>query len=272
MGFEELGKKLIRLGQDTKSGVQKAGETYQINSKLADEKKKLEQLYRAIGEAVYAANADAPLEGMEEEFEAIKAVQETIAEYNEELNKKKGIVFCGECGREAAKGEKFCAGCGTKLPEMEDDYSEKMKQDAKEAVNEAGEIMGDVMEKAKGFMGSMADKADAFVKGVASRVNNKNKDNVVVELEEHEVKTMDAEETAEGSVDPEAAEEESVAESPEEILEEVVEEASKTAEETVENMAEAVKDAVEEAAETAGETVEDVLDAVEEAVDASEEK
>lgn len=285
MGFEELGKKLMRLGQDTKSGVQKAGETYQINSKLADEKKKLEQLYRAIGEAVYAANVETPLEGLEDEFEAIKAVMESIADYTEQLNKKKGIAVCPECGREAAKGEAFCAECGAKLPEVEDDYSEKMKQDAKEAVNEAGEIMGDVMEKAKGFMGSMADKADAFVKGVASRVNNQNKDDVVVELEEHEVKTVDAEDAAEGSVEPQAAAQEGVAEAAEEILEEAEEvteaveetveevtEAAEDVEETAEEVSEAVKEAVEEAAETAGETVEEVLDAVEEAVEAAEEK
>lgn len=253
MGFEELGKKLLRLGQDTKNGVQKVGETYQLNSKLADEKKKLDQLYRAIGEAVYAAHTEKPLENMEEEFEAIKEVLENIEDINEQINRKKGIAFCTECGKEASRGENFCAGCGAKLPEVEDDYSEKMKQDAKEAVDEAGEIMGDVMVKAKGFMGNMVGKADAFVKGVASRVNNPNKDDVVAELEEHEVTTMDAEDAAEGSADAPTSVEEGMETSPEEILEEA-------------------QETVEEAAETAGETVEEVLEAVEEAVDDKEEK
>ena len=39
MGFEQLGRKLMNLGQDAKSGVQKVGETYQVNNKLNDEKK-----------------------------------------------------------------------------------------------------------------------------------------------------------------------------------------------------------------------------------------
>lgn len=269
MGFEELGKKLMRLGMDTKSGVQKVGETYQLNSKLADEKKKLDQLYRAIGEAAYAAHAENPLENLEEEFEAIKVVLENIEDLNEQINRKKGIAFCTECGKEAVRGEVFCAACGAKLPEVEEDYSEKMKQDAKEAVNEAGEIMGDVMVKAKDFMGNMAEKADAFVKGMASRVNNK--EDVVAELEEHEVTTTDVEDAAEGSVDAEAAVEESVDASEEEIVEEAQETVEEVIE-TVEEMAEAVAEAVEEAAENTEETVEEVLDAMKDAVDAAEEK
>ena len=52
MGFESLGKKLAQLGQDTKSSVQKMSESYQMNSRIADEKKNLEQLLAQIGEAV----------------------------------------------------------------------------------------------------------------------------------------------------------------------------------------------------------------------------
>lgn len=224
MGFEELGKKLMRLGQDTKSGVQKMGESYQINTKLTDEKKKLDQLFRAIGETVYNANKEKPLEGLEEEFEAIEAIQKNIVEYSDQLNKVKGVLYCTECGREAVKGEKFCASCGAKLPEAEDTLSEKMKQDAKEAVGEAGEIMGDVMDKAKVLVGNVADKADAFMKGMASRINGQGSDKVVLELDEDEVETKDAEDTAEGSGETaETAAEESMAETAEENLEEASE-------------------------------------------------
>lgn len=224
MGFEELGKKLMRLGQDTKSGVQKMGESYQINTKLTDEKKKLDQLFRAIGETVYNANKEKPLEGLEEEFEAIEAIQKNIVEYSDQLNKVKGVLYCTECGREAVKGEKFCASCGAKLPEAEDTLSEKMKQDAKEAVGEAGEIMGDVMDKAKVLVGNVADKADAFMKGMASRINGQGSDKVVLELDEDEVETKDAEDTAQGSGETaETAAEESMAETAEENLEETSE-------------------------------------------------
>lgn len=170
MGFEELGKKLMRLGQDTKTGVQKMGESYQINAKISDAKKRLDQLYRAVGAQVYEANAENPLEGFEEEFAAIARTKKTLRELGHQLNQAKGVVFCPNCGAEAPKGVKFCAHCGTKLPEVEN-VSERMKQDAREAADEAGEIMDDMMGKAKDFMGSVAGKADAFVKGMSSKIN-----------------------------------------------------------------------------------------------------
>ena len=172
MGFEQLGKKLMRLGQDTKSGVQKMGESYQIDSKISDAKKALDQYYRAIGEKVYQDNSETPLEGMEEEFAAVKEALDNITEYTEQLNKVKGVTYCPECGKEAARGEKFCSDCGAKLPENQDDIAEKMKQDAKEAASEAGDIVNDVVDKAKGFVGNVAGKADAFVKGVTSKVSS----------------------------------------------------------------------------------------------------
>lgn len=128
MGFEELGKKLMRLGQDTKTGVQKMGESYQINAKISDAKKRLDQLYRAVGAQVYEANAENPLEGFEEEFAAIARTKKTLRELGHQLNQAKGVVFCPNCGAEAPKGVKFCAHCGTKLPEVEN-VSERMKQD-----------------------------------------------------------------------------------------------------------------------------------------------
>ena len=93
MGFEQLGKKLMRLGQDTKSGVQKMGESYQINSKISDAKKALDQYYRAIGEKVYQDNSETPLEGMEEEFAAVKEALDNITEYTEQVNKVKGVTI-----------------------------------------------------------------------------------------------------------------------------------------------------------------------------------
>ena len=264
MGFEELGKKLVRLGQDTKSGVQKMGESYQINTKISDEKKKLDQLYRTIGEAVYKANRENPLEGLEEEFEAIKTVTENLAGYTEQLNKVKGVLYCSECGKEAVRGEKFCSGCGAKLPEMEDDISEKMKQDAKEAVGEAGEIMGDVVDKAKVLVGNVADKADAFVKGMTSKINRPNADKVVLDLDEVEVKTAEPEEAAEGSDETAEAAAEEVLDEP--AAEEAVEQEKPENAEEVEETEAAAEEAgaeAEAATEEAGAEVEETAEKAE---------
>ena len=71
MGFEQLGRKLMNLGQDAKSGVQKVGETYQVNNKLNDEKKALTKLYAAIGKHIYHLDTQTPPEGLEDEFAAV---------------------------------------------------------------------------------------------------------------------------------------------------------------------------------------------------------
>lgn len=247
MGFEALGKKLAKLGQDTKTGVQKMGESYQISTKLSEEKKTLERLYSAIGARIYEANADAPLEGMEDEFDAIKASLAKIDEYTEQMNKVKGVACCPECGKPASKGEKFCSECGAKLPDTED-ISDKMKQDAKEAAGEAGAIVGDAVDKAMGFMGSVADKADAFVRGMTSKRT----------AQEEPVDVEDYTEKAAGEAEEAGETSETVQETAEETAEaaenaaEAAEEAEETAEETA-KAAEKAEETAEEAAKTAAE-------------------
>ncbi|MDO5346535.1 MAG: zinc ribbon domain-containing protein, partial [Lachnospiraceae bacterium] len=202
MGFEQLGKKLAQLGQDTKSGVQKMGASYQVNAKLGDEKKALMKLYAAIGREVYQRYEEAPLEGLEDEFSAVKTTQENISKLSEQLGKLKNVVCCSECGKEAARGEQFCSGCGAKLPEAEEPIKEKVKRDAKEAAGEAGVILEDIAGKTRDFVGGVADRADAFAKGVASRMakeKDTEEDIVDMPFEEAEAQTgAAAEEASEG--------------------------------------------------------------------------
>ena len=94
MGLESFGKKLAQLGQDTRSSVQKMGENYQLNSKIADEKKGLEKLFQTIGEAIFEADPENAPAGLEEEFEAVKAAKAAIAELESQKQKTKGVVIC----------------------------------------------------------------------------------------------------------------------------------------------------------------------------------
>ena len=175
MAFESLGKKLAQLGQDTKNSVQKMSESYQLNSKISEEKRGLEQLFAQIGEAVADKIGEAPIPGLEdltEKFDAVTKAKEAIKDLEEQALKLKGIPTCPECGKEATKGEKFCSACGAKLPETED-FVEKLQQDAKEAGNEAGDLLNDAADKAKSFFGSFADEGRRVCQGCSGQDQGK---------------------------------------------------------------------------------------------------
>ena len=112
MGFSDLGRKLSKLGQDTKNGVQKVSDSVTISNRISQEKKSLERLFALIGEAVYKENPDTPKTGLEDEWAAVKVAYANIASYTEQLNQVKGLIYCPNCGRPAAAGDKFCAKCG----------------------------------------------------------------------------------------------------------------------------------------------------------------
>ena len=67
MGFSDLGKKLSKIGQDTKNGVQKVSDSVSISNRITAEKKSLERLFASIGEAVYKESPDVAKEGLEDE-------------------------------------------------------------------------------------------------------------------------------------------------------------------------------------------------------------
>ena len=183
---------------------------------------------------------------LEDVKKAEESLRDIIRQLTEQLNRLKGIVICPQCGREASREEKFCAGCGTRLPEAEQKTSDKMKQDAREAASEAGDIVDDMAGKAKDFFGNMADKADAFMKGMTSKKSGPDEKDIV-EGTAREVE--EAAQKAEETVKEAAAE-----------AEEIVEEAAAKAEEAVKEAASEAEEAVEEAAAKAEEIKEEAAD------------
>ena len=169
MAFESLGKKIAQLGQDTMNSVQKMSESYQINSRLNDEKRALEKMYAQIGQALVERFKDNVPEGFEDQFEALSTVKEAIADLEEQLQKNKGVVTCPSCGREAQKGERYCSACGTKLPEDFSELAEKLKANMTDAGNEVGDLVNEAADKAKDFFSDLASRADAFMKNPSAK-------------------------------------------------------------------------------------------------------
>ena len=157
MGLSNLGQKLARIGRDTKNGVQKMSDSVTIKNRISAEKRSLERLFAVIGESVYKEKPDAPKEGLEDEYAAVKVAYANIEKYSRQLDKVNGIVYCPNCGQPADPGDKFCAKCGAKLTQ-EETASAKVAEDFREVGQEMGRIAGNAAGKTGEFFGSAAAK------------------------------------------------------------------------------------------------------------------
>ena len=271
MGFSDLGKKLSKLGQDTKNGVQKMSDSVSISNRISAEKKSLERLYAAIGEAVYKESPDIPKEGLEDEWAAVKVAYANIASLGEQLDHVKGIIYCPNCGRPADKGDKFCAKCGFRLDNLQESLGGKMAQDIKEAGREVGklaegaadktgEMVGGAAADTRNFFARLKDNASRLAKSAGEKMKSKVTSGEV-EMDDfgrhamEETEEAKAEEMAKTEAAAEAAEE--TAEAAAEAVEETSEAAAEAAEVTKEGDGEIreAEEAVDESVEeTAGRT------------------
>ena len=270
MGFSDLGKKLSKLGQDTKNGVQKVSDSVTISNRISQEKKSLERLFAMIGEAVYKESPNAPKAGLEDEWAAVKVAYANIAAYTEQLNHVKGLIYCPNCGRPAATGDKFCAKCGFRLNVRPETTGEKMAKDLKEAGQEAVRIAGDAADKTGEAVGGAAAGTKNAFSWLKEKLGKKKKSTdetvpedagksaegettAAAEFPEKETAEIEAEETAaaERETVETAAAEEIAAPMGETIETEAAEEMAAAERETVETAA------AEETAEFSGETKED---------------
>ena len=271
MGFSDLGKKLSKLGQDTKNGVQKMSDSVSISNRISAEKKSLERLFAAIGEAVYKESPDIPKEGLEDEWAAVKVAYANIASLGEQLDHVKGIIYCPNCGRPADKGDKFCAKCGFRLDNLQESLGGKMAQDIKEAGREVGklaegaadktgEMVGGAAADTRNFFARLKDNASRLAKSAGEKMKSKVTSGEV-EMDDfgrhamEEAEEAKAEEMAKTEAAAEAAEvtAEAAAETVEETAETAAEaaEVTKEGDEEIREAEEAVDESVEE---TAGQT------------------
>ena len=217
MGFSDLGKKLSKLGQDTKNGVQKVSDSVSISNRISAEKKSLERLFAAIGETVYKESPDVPKEGLEDEWAAVKVAYANIASLGEQLDHVKGIIYCPNCGRPADKGDKFCAKCGFRLDNLQETLGGKMAQDIKEAGREVGklaegaadktgEMVGGAAADTRNFFARLKDNASRFAKNAGEKMKSKvtSED---VEMDDFGRHAMEEAEEAAAAAAAEAAEE-----------------------------------------------------------------
>ena len=182
MKFEDLTRKMKKLGRDTVEEVQKMNEVRQFNSRINDAKKQVENTYAEIGRKFFDLNKDDAPEGFEEYVQVINEKLEQIEQLKEEVRRVKGVVLCENCNSEVPSTERFCSNCGNKMPEVfvivededeadcvldADDVTEAVEDAAEDTVDTVEEAIDDVKEAAKEVAEDIADGVGKAVENIS---------------------------------------------------------------------------------------------------------
>ncbi len=161
---QKFTQKVKQLSKDTAEEVQKLNRIRQLNGKVNDARKQIEQIYSEIGKKFYELHKDSAPEGFEELVRTISDRTVEIGQLKEQLREVKGVVLCENCNTEVSADERFCPNCGSKMPEpveeaeAEDeasvvidaeDVTENVKEAAADATENVKEAAADATENVK---------------------------------------------------------------------------------------------------------------------------
>ena len=125
--FDDIGKKVSDAGQKTLQKTKEGSETVKMNSLIAEEEKRIAEMYSQIGN-LYVSKYG---EDCEEDFSAlVKAVLESrkkIQEYQNEIQDIKGVKKCEKCGSDVRQGAAFCTVCGEPMAKTKEPKNEAEK-------------------------------------------------------------------------------------------------------------------------------------------------
>lgn len=112
--FEDLGKKVSQTGQEALKKTKIMAEITRINSRIAAEKRVIADNIGKIGEKYYELYCDNPDANLAPYVEAIKESHRKIEDYEDQINRLKGVDCCPKCGAELKAGTLFCSACGAR--------------------------------------------------------------------------------------------------------------------------------------------------------------
>lgn len=113
--FEKLGKRISDMGSAVAQNTKNFADTASLQKANSDNKKKIEQLYTAIGKAYYEIHKDEANDEQAASMAEITALLAQIAENDEKIKQIKGVTKCANCGADIASDAMFCNNCGTKV-------------------------------------------------------------------------------------------------------------------------------------------------------------
>ncbi len=141
--FEDLGKRLSMAGQSAMEKTKQMTEVAKIHSKIEEQKKERDKVYKEIGEIYAGKYSEGAPEDLKELLTKIDGFTEKIEEYNKEMDTVKGIKRCPKCNNEMELKDAFCSNCGEPVPVPEEetfDVEEKKCPKCGHAVDEGAKF------------------------------------------------------------------------------------------------------------------------------------
>ena len=124
--FDDLKEKVTQSSQTVYNKAKDMGEIVSIKAQISSEQKTITSVYQQIGEQYFAKNSENEADEFAALMAQIKAANEKIAGYNNELLKLRNVRLCPTCGAECEMTVNFCASCGNKLPVVEVEVKENV--------------------------------------------------------------------------------------------------------------------------------------------------
>jgi len=114
--WDELKTKVSDTANSAVNKANELAEVSRLNGLVAEEDKKIKNLYYQIGKAYVAQCGSNPAPEFAELVGAVIESGRAMKDYKDQINALKGIRICEKCGAEVAKGVNFCNTCGNQMP------------------------------------------------------------------------------------------------------------------------------------------------------------
>jgi len=113
--FDDLGKKLSNVAQNTVQKSKDLAETAKLNMAIAGEEKEIRKAYAEIGQWYFSKNRFDPAAEVVSQVQKIQGALAKIEELRSEHKDEKLEFHCHSCGEIVSADDKFCPGCGANL-------------------------------------------------------------------------------------------------------------------------------------------------------------
>ena len=117
--FDEVGKKITDVSQETIQKTKNMADVAKLNSVISEEEQKIKNACEQIGRVYVQKYRQNPDPDLEQYVRAIVLSEQKIAESNHSIQELKGMVACSKCGAMVDKDSAFCPACGNAMPVKE---------------------------------------------------------------------------------------------------------------------------------------------------------